>query len=536
MKLKRLTWIAVVLLILAVGLVLLLGFSPEGLKSDQTGEISIDQAIARTGDLTISVSGSGELVAVSETQLSFGEKGELVALNVGVGDQVTAGDVLAILQLDRTEAEHMAVLAKAELDVQTARQRIDQLNQNAQLEAAEALLAYEQAQLVYESLQDYELEQALALQELRLVEEAVQAAEMDLYIINSEPSQQTLQTAYASLLFKQKELQEIKVQISQAEFQFKSAPNQMVRDRLDQQLKDLRLQLANQQLEYENTLYKYETLGDPPEATTLFLAEARLATAQEQLAEAKADWAEAQQGPLEGDLAMAAARLGEAESRWEGLRDGPDPQEMAILEAHLETAELKLQALRDETLILELVAPTDGIILRINTEVGDRVGDGTILTLADLSQKMLAVSLDETDQSSVQVGNRVEISFDAIPGRMFTGEVVQIEPSLINIGNSRAFRLSVVLEEQPNTLINLPLGVNAAVDVITGEVQNAVLVSLEALHEETGAGYSVYVIQGENLAQRLVQVGLKDATTAEIVSGIQPGEAVAIGDVNLDQE
>ena len=176
MKLKRLTWIAIVLLILAVGLVLLLGFSPEGLKSDQTGEISIDQAIARTGDLTISVSGSGELVAVSETQLSFGEKGELVALNVGVGDQVTAGDVLAILQLDRTEAEHMAVLAKAELDVQTARQRIDQLNQNAQLEAAEALLAYEQAQIVYESLQDYELEQALALQELRLVEEAVQAA------------------------------------------------------------------------------------------------------------------------------------------------------------------------------------------------------------------------------------------------------------------------------------------------------------------------------------------------------------------------
>ena len=536
MKSKQLTWIAVVLLVLLVGLFVLLGFSPEGFKSDQAGEISIDQTIARIGDLNISVSGSGELVAVSETQLSFGEKGELVVLNVGVGDRVTAGDVLASLQLDRTEAERMADLAKAELEVQTARQRLDQLNQNAQLETAEALLAYEQAQLVYESLQDYELEQALALQDLRLAQEAVQAAEMDLYIINSEPSQQSLQTAYASLLFKQKELQEIKDQISQAEFQFKSAPNQMVRDRLDQQLKNLRLQLANKQLEYENTLYKYETLGDPPEASTLSLAEARLATAQEKLVEAEANWAQAQQGPPEGDLAMAAARLGEAESRWEGLREGPDPQEMAILAAHLETAELKLQAVRDETLILELVAPTDGIVLSINAGVGDRVGDGTILTLADLSQAMIAVSLDETDQSSVQIGNRVEISFDAITGRIFTGQVAQIEPSLINIGNSQAVRLWVVLEEQPHNLIRLPLGVNVAVDVITGEVQNAVLISIEALHKETGGGYSVYVIQGENLAQRLVQVGMKDATTAEIVSGIQPGEVVAIGDVNLDRE
>jgi len=359
---------------------------------------------------------------------------------------------------------------------------------------------------------------------------------MDLYIVNSAPSQQALNTSSASLLFKEKELHEIQEQIERAEYQFISAPNQMVRDRLDQQLTNLRLQLANQQIEYENALYKSETLDDPPEEIDLTLAEARLATAQAQLAEAETSWAEVQNGPTTGDLAIAEAQLAEAQSEWARLNAGTDPDELALLEAGLAKAELKLQILQDESLVLYLVAPVDGTVLTIDAGVGDRVGNQTILTIADLSQAMIAVSLDEIEQASVQVGNRVEISFDALPERIFQGEVVQINPSLIKAGNSQAFRVWVLLDAFPNDLIKLPLGINAGVDVITGEVQNSVLVTIEALHEDMNGGYSVYVIEGENVEQRPVQVGLMDATSAEIVIGLQPGEQVAIGNLNIERE
>jgi hypothetical protein len=46
----------------------------------------------------------------------------------------------------------------------------------------------------------------------------------------------------------------------------------------------------------------------------------------------------------------------------------------------------------------------------------------------------------------------------------------------------------------------------------------------------------VYVINGETIEQRPVQVGLMDATTAEIVAGLQPSEQVAIGNLNFNQE
>ena len=46
----------------------------------------------------------------------------------------------------------------------------------------------------------------------------------------------------------------------------------------------------------------------------------------------------------------------------------------------------------------------------------------------------------------------------------------------------------------------------------------------------------MYVIEGEQVEMRLIQVGLKDATTAEIVAGLEPGERVAIGGLDFTQE
>jgi HlyD family secretion protein len=534
-KLNRIAWIGLVLLLAIMGGSLFLMYSPAFSELEQTQQ-EIQSTITRSGDLIISASGSGELVAVSETKLSFEENGELLALHVGVGDRVQAGDVLAVIKLEQTEADLAAEIAKAELDLLLAQQKIDQRVENAELESAEAQLALEEAQLVVETLQNYELAQALALQSLHLAEEAVQDAEMNLYITNSAPSQAAMNTAYASLLFKEKELREIQDQIAQAEYQFKGAPNQMVRARLDQQLTKLRLQLANQQIEYENALFHYETLDDPPEELDISVAEARLVTALAQLAEAERNWVDVQDGPPTGDLTMAAAQLAAAQSEWERLNHGPDPDEMELLEAQMVRAQLQLQTLKNERLTSDLVAPMDGTVQTIEAAVGDRVGNEAILTIADLSQMVIAVSLDEIDQAAVQVGNRVEIIFDALPERTFQGEVVQISPSLIKVDNSKAFRIWVLLDDLPNALINLPLGANAVVDVVTGEAQGSVLVSRDALHEDGSGGYSVYVIEGENLERHPVQVGLMDATTAEIAVGLQPGEKVAIGNLDMDWE
>ena len=266
MKRSWLVWIGLGLVVIVAGVLLVQtilayfsDYNPEQLVS----EIAIQQAVSRRGTLNLSVSGSGEFVAMDEVELSFPENGELAALNVNVGDQVLAGDVLAQLKIDQSSTELAASLAGAELQVLLAQQNFDQLYQNAELEAAQALIILEEAQFALESLEDYQLELALVEQELHLAESAVEEAELNLAIVNTSPSQSALDTAYASLLFKEKELKEIEDQLTQAEVQFKSSSNKSARDRLNQQILNLRAQLANQQLEYENALYKYNTLDDP---------------------------------------------------------------------------------------------------------------------------------------------------------------------------------------------------------------------------------------------------------------------------------
>ena len=539
MKRSRFAWIGLALIVVIAGGFLYLTLSAASGDSNQgqlAGEDEIQGAVARTGDLTLSVSGSGELVSVSEAGLGFQEQGELVELNVHVGDQVQAGDVLARLQIDQTAAEMAANLTSAELEVLRAQQNLDQLFINAELAAAQALVALEGAQMAVEELMDYELEQALAQQALHLAEEALQDAEMQLNIVNSSPSQEAINIAYSSLLFKEKDLQEIQDQIAQAEYQFRSAPNKMVRDRLNQQLLNLRVQLANQQLEYENALYKYNTLDDPPETIYLTVAEAQLTTAQAQLAEAQKNWEQVESGPKESDLAVAEAKLGEAQAELDRLKDGPDPDEIVLAEAQLAKAEAKFAMLQAEQLVLDLVAPMDGTVLSIRAEVGDRINNQTILTLADLSHPSVEVYLDEADSANIQVGHRAEIIFDAIPELIFEGQVVVIDPGLSRIGNTQGLRVVVVLDPLPNELIKLHLGLNAAADIITGEASNAVLVTVEALEQKNDGSYIVYVINGETIEQRPVQVGLMDATTAEIVAGLQPSEQVAIGNLNFNQE
>jgi multidrug efflux pump subunit AcrA (membrane-fusion protein) len=75
----------------------------------------------------------------------------------------------------------------------------------------------------------------------------------------------------------------------------------------------------------------------------------------------------------------------------------------------------------------------------------------------------------------------------------------------------------------------LPSGSAASIDVIGGSAANAVLVPIEALHEFSDGKYALFVLQNGKLHLRVVEVGLKDLTKAEIISGLSAGETVTTG-------
>ena len=243
---------------------------------------------------------------------------------------------------------------------------------------------------------------------------------------------------------------------------------------------------------------------------------------------------EIQQAMLDAEVAMTKALLRQAEVEWARVKNGPDADEVTKAELQLTNAEAKLAISQRDLEQSIIVAPMDGTVITIDANVGQQVS-GPFITLADLSQPYLEVFLDETDLDKIDIDFDVEVIFDALPDEIFKGSVVQVDPGLYTSQNVSAVRGLVKLDQGfVVKLDNLLIGMNAAVDVIGGKAEGAVLVAVEALRELSPGEYAVFVLEDGEPKLRIVEVGLMDFSFAEIKSGLKPGDIVTTGIVETE--
>lgn len=486
----------------------------------------VQTAVARRGDLTVSASGVGKVVAAIEVNVGFDESGTLTDLLVKAGDKVQAGQVLARLRTNQSEEDIALALAEAELNVVTAQQSLDEIYSSVQMEAANALIDVENAQKALEDLQNSELQKAEALQVVTEAEQAVKEAERAYNNSRATASQSMIDAAYADLVLAKNKLKE-----AQSKFNdyAKKPDNNLTKA-------NLQLKLSAAQSAYDQALQTYNALSGTGSELDQELTAADLAAAQAKLADAQREYERIKDGPSPGEIALAEAQLAAAQAKYDTLKNGPDPAEVALAEANLADAQAKLAVAQEDRAVIDLVAPMDSTILSISGNEGEAIGTGAIITLADLSRPLLEVYLDETDMDRIGVGYQANVVFDALPDDTFTGHITEVDPSLQTVSNVTTVVAKVQLDgESFAKPQGLPVGSNASVDVIAGQTQNAVLVPVEALREISPGEYAVFVMENGEPRLRVVSVGLMDFTTAEITNGLQAGEIVTTGVVETNQ-
>jgi len=235
------------------------------------------------------------------------------------------------------------------------------------------------------------------------------------------------------------------------------------------------------------------------------------------------------------NYALAQASVQEAQYYLSALKgeDIPEDATGANL-TELENAGLNLKSAEENLNGTKLIAPISGTIMSLDIVVGDTAGTGEVVTIADLSQPYLEVYLDETDWSNIVVGYDTEVTFDALPDQVFTGKVTEVDPGLYTSGNTSVVRGMVLLDKSQQD-INLPVGTTAAVDIIAGRANNAILVPVDALRETSPGNYAVFVIENGKPKLRVIEVGIQDLFYAEVKSGLQVGEVVSTGLVETQQ-
>ena len=460
-------------------------------------------ATVRRGNLVVSATGAGAVIPEEQVSIGFASGGLLTEIPVKVGDKVEAGAVLA--RVDDTSARSQ--VAQAELNLQQAQLQLEQLTADptvAELAAAQANLASAKATL--ETRQNPTTNADIAAAQQNLL-----SAQQKLNDLLAGPSAAELATAQADL-----QLAEIALQQAQAAYDPVSW-----RSDIGSLPQGVALQEAT--LAYEKAKANYET-------NTKGATDAEISAARANVSSAQANLNSLKEGSTAQELAAAQSSVDQAQAQLDALMAGTDAIDLQLAQISVKEAENSLATAQQTLAETVLTAPFAGTVMAIDAGVGERVGGTAFVTLADLAQPLVEIFLDETDLDKVGLEYAAQIVFDALPDQTFTGHVIQVDPQLTDSNGASVVRAVVRLDEDSFAKPQgLPIGLNASVEVISGEADQALLVPVEALREIADGQYAVFVMVDGQPELRMVEVGLMDYTYAEIKSGLEQGDVVTTG-------
>ncbi|HZU87137.1 MAG TPA: efflux RND transporter periplasmic adaptor subunit, partial [Anaerolineaceae bacterium] len=231
-------------------------------------------------------------------------------------------------------------------------------------------------------------------------------------------------------------------------------------------------------------------------------------------------------------LTLVQEALRKAQSTLDSLTQngGIDPIEKMQAELKVSNAKLAYEQAQKNLAEAVMSAPFTGTVLTVGGETGDTVGTAAFITLADLVNPKVDFSVDETDMDMVKVGALAEVTFDAMPDKIFTGTVITVNPFLSTTGGYKVLSgvIRLNLNQQTN-IYSFMNGLNASVEIISGKAENALLVPVEALRDLGDGTYGVFVMTNGEPRLKVVEVGLMDSTYAEIKSGLNQGDMVTTG-------
>ncbi len=223
----------------------------------------------------------------------------------------------------------------------------------------------------------------------------------------------------------------------------------------------------------------------------------------------------------------------------------------------------------------DVVTTSDGIVTNLPIQVGETVVPGiqnsaasSVMTVADMSLVTAEVDVDETDIVNLQIGQKAEVTIDAIPNRTLTGHITEIGNEAIlrstgQVASSSAtssteakdFKVVVVLDNPPP---EIRPGLSCTAKIVTATRKDVLSIPIQALtvrqkgdledaakkkakdggqapldlvaekqrrEEVTG----VFVIANQKAEFHKVETGITGSTDIEVLSGVQPGDSIVVG-------
>jgi HlyD family secretion protein len=226
---------------------------------------------------------------------------------------------------------------------------------------------------------------------------------------------------------------------------------------------------------------------------------------------------------------------------------------LVVLKHNLEAADARITQAKEALGYTTITSPIDGVVTRLNAEVGELVITGTmnnpgtvIMEVADLSQMLVVAQVDEADVGKMEVGQKATVHVDAFADHKFTGVVDSIALAhSMTWSNTKYYRTEVLLE---NTEEKLHSGLTAHVDIETRKHTNVLKVPTQAVlgrevdtlpleireqsnHVDTAKTYATVVyrhVDGKAVVTP-IKIGQSDMTHTVVKEGVTAEDKIVVG-------
>ena len=199
----------------------------------------------------------------------------------------------------------------------------------------------------------------------------------------------------------------------------------------------------------------------------------------------------------------------------------------------LRSAEISMQNLQDAMNNYTITAPISGTIIEKDAKVGDAVKAGdTLCIVYDLSYLEMNINVDELQISSISVGQKVQITADAVPDKTYVGTVTRVSMKGASNGGTTTYPVSIRIDDTDG----LRPGMNANAEIVVAKADNALVVPNAAVvrgsyvlvtkDSPSAANADTAMEAPEGFVYVPVKTGVSDDDYTQIVSGIQEGDTI----------
>ncbi len=221
-------------------------------------------------------------------------------------------------------------------------------------------------------------------------------------------------------------------------------------------------------------------------------------------------------------------------------------------------SEANLKGMRDGLSKATLRAPIAGRVTSLKAEKGETAIPGmsnlpgaTLMIISDMSEMLAEIKVNESEVVRTKVGQTAQVTVESLPGRVFSGSVVEVATGTEKTGaDANLYKVKVLLAGKREDLDNLRPGMSARAVILTQEAKGILRVPLQSVLEREGSledaqKLGLLAPANRNIVMRFkdgkafetpVEIGIANTQYFELKSGLAEGDTVVTGPIRKLKE